>query len=232
MNTIPIKISRGQARRFLLVHQSLLPPRALQGKAGVLEYIRRVGCIQFDPINIVGRNPDLVLQARVAGYRHETLEELLYQDKQLMDGWDKVSSIILTRDWPHFARFRQQMTEQHFQSDQPLMKTALALLEEIRSNGPYGASQSTNKETINWSWGRPVRVERAALEILFAVNKVQICGKNGTRKVYDLLERMIPSDVLSTPDPQPTMNGIYCGGWAAWDWFKWDQLNSGWGFIK
>ncbi|MFG6159175.1 hypothetical protein ACGTNG_10225 [Halomonas sp. 1390] len=31
--------------------------------------IRRLGTIQFDPLAPVGTNPDLVLQARVPGYR-------------------------------------------------------------------------------------------------------------------------------------------------------------------
>ncbi len=63
-----ITLSNSQARRFLLVHQGLRPPRELAGKAGVLAHIRRLGCIQFDPLNIVGQNPDLVLQARVGDY--------------------------------------------------------------------------------------------------------------------------------------------------------------------
>ena len=53
----------------MLAHHGLLPPRKLQGKPGVLEYIARVGCIQFDPINVVGGNADLVLQARIANYK-------------------------------------------------------------------------------------------------------------------------------------------------------------------
>ncbi|MFN2228910.1 MAG: hypothetical protein ACK2VA_03995, partial [Anaerolineae bacterium] len=58
-------ITNQQARGFMLAHQNLWPPRELEGKAGVLEHMRRVRCIQFDPLNIVGCNPELVLQARV-----------------------------------------------------------------------------------------------------------------------------------------------------------------------
>ncbi len=58
-----ITLSKRLARRFLLSHHRLWPPRRLKGKAAVLDYIRHVGCIQYDPINVVGRNPDLVLQS-------------------------------------------------------------------------------------------------------------------------------------------------------------------------
>jgi hypothetical protein len=108
-----IMVSKTHARRFLLAHQRLWPPRKLRGKVGILEFIRHVGCIQFDPINVVGRNPDLVLQSRIDKYRSAMLEELLYSDRQLLDGWDKVSSIVLAEDWPYFSRHRQLMRERH-----------------------------------------------------------------------------------------------------------------------
>ncbi len=66
-----LTITRRQARRYILAHQGLWPPYALQGKAGILSYVRRVGCIQFDPLDIVGRNPELVLQARVGDFHPE-----------------------------------------------------------------------------------------------------------------------------------------------------------------
>ena len=79
-----ITLSKTHARRFLLAHQRLWPPRQLKGKARIMDFVRHVGCIQFDPINVVGRNPDLVLQSRVAKYRPALLEELLYTDRQLL----------------------------------------------------------------------------------------------------------------------------------------------------
>jgi uncharacterized protein YcaQ len=83
-----ITITKEQARWFLLAYQALWPPKNLAGKAGILEFIRRVGCIQYDPLNIVGHNHELVLQARIDGFRPFMLQELLYKDRQLSDGWD------------------------------------------------------------------------------------------------------------------------------------------------
>ncbi|MFU8771185.1 MAG: hypothetical protein ACNA8H_02060, partial [Anaerolineales bacterium] len=64
-----MKISKQQARRFLLVYQGLWSNDRYTSKLGIMDYIRKVGCIQYDPLNIVGHNPDLVLQARVADFR-------------------------------------------------------------------------------------------------------------------------------------------------------------------
>lgn len=36
--------------------------------AGVCDYIRQAGCIQFDPIDVCGKNAELVLQSRVEGF--------------------------------------------------------------------------------------------------------------------------------------------------------------------
>jgi len=84
-----MKITKEQARQFILVYQKIIPARKLLGKEGVLEYIRRVGCIQFDPLNVVGHNPYLVLQSRIKNFKPEYLRELLYSDRKLLDGWDK-----------------------------------------------------------------------------------------------------------------------------------------------
>jgi uncharacterized protein len=56
-------------RRFLVTRQLLAPARSVEGGPDwVLEVFRRLGSIQFDPLSVAGRNHDLVLHARVAGY--------------------------------------------------------------------------------------------------------------------------------------------------------------------
>ena len=75
-----LSITKQQACRFILAHQGLWAPHSVEGKSGILDFIRHVGCIQFDPLDIVGHNPELVLQARVAGFHPTMLQELLYED--------------------------------------------------------------------------------------------------------------------------------------------------------
>jgi len=65
-----IAITRKQARRFLLKKHMLFRPRAeLSGAAGIDTVFRRLGAIQFDPLNPCGNNVDLVLQSRVRGIK-------------------------------------------------------------------------------------------------------------------------------------------------------------------
>ena len=108
-----IDITKKQAKRFLLAYQKLLPPRSLKGKHGIIDYFKQVKSIQYDPLNKVGRNPDLVLQSRIKDYKPHMLKELLYKDRKIIDGWDKNRSIYLTEDWPFFERYRTRSINRH-----------------------------------------------------------------------------------------------------------------------
>ena len=50
---VDLEVSTPEARRFLLAHQGLLPPRSLEGEAGALAYLRRhgpVGCRDWNTV--------------------------------------------------------------------------------------------------------------------------------------------------------------------------------------
>ena len=206
-NIIPepsLSLSKTEARRFMLAHHKLLPPRSLQRKSGILEYIRRVGCIQFDPINVVGRNPDLVLQSRIEGYRPQLLDELLYLDRVLWDGWDKVASIYMSQNRPYFARHRALMEERHSGADNPAMKIADLVVEEIRDRGALSSLEFKQTERLDWSWGRPSSIAKAALETLYAIGKLGVHHRVNNRRYFDLVERLLPEELLRMEDPNQT----------------------------
>ena len=196
-------MSKPLARRFLLAHQHLLPPRRLSGKAGILHFIQHVGCIQFDPIDVVGRNPELVLQARVRDHRSQLLQELLYTDRLLVDGWDKLASVFLTSDWPYFARHRARMWKHHGGADNPPMQLASSLVERIRQEGPLSSIDFAHDQKVQGGWGRPTRLVREAFEILNAMGELGVHHRVGTRRFFDLNDRLIPAEVLARDDPHP-----------------------------
>ena len=84
-----IHISREQARRFLTTYH--LTPTDL---SGVFE---RLGTVQYDPLNPVGRNPDLVFQARVPGYQVDDWQKTAYSDRLVYDSWDKQACLCKSR---------------------------------------------------------------------------------------------------------------------------------------
>jgi uncharacterized protein YcaQ len=191
------------ARRFLLAHQRLLPPRRLEGADGVVDLFRHLGCIQFDPIDIVGRNPDLVLQSRVADYRPAVLEGLMYGERRLYVGWDKMAAIVQSEDWPSFARHRARMVEQHGKPETAEMKLAPFVLDEIRKRGPLSSRDIEHDATVDWWWGRKKRLVGASLEILSAMGILLVHHRARSIRYFDLVERILPPETLNAPDAHP-----------------------------
>ena len=209
MTTTPLNISNSHARRFLLAHQGLVPNSTSRETSGVLALIARLGCIQFDPINIVGRNPDLVLQARISNYRPEMLADLLYSSHTLVEGFDKVGSIFQAADWPYFERRRTRVRDLHLQGVSAPVKHAWQIVELMRSSGWDSSHLPGNRESVMWDWGKPVRLDRAALDLLNNAGIVTVVSRTGNRKTYDLVERVLPEKTLLAPDPNSSLEDYH-----------------------
>ena len=80
-----IHITQNEARKFILYKQGLLGDYRFEGKSGILDFVRQAGCIQFDPIDVCGKNAEIVLQSRIRGFTKTQLYELLYVDRKLVD---------------------------------------------------------------------------------------------------------------------------------------------------
>src|SRR5229473_2006786 len=100
-----LHISLEQARRFLVAYH--FAPTDISG------VFARLGTVQYDPLNPVGRNPDLVLQARVPGYRIDDWQTLAYTERQVYDSWDKQACLIPISDWPMRALIRERYQPYH-----------------------------------------------------------------------------------------------------------------------
>ena len=195
-----LTINQQTARRFILACQGLYPPRALRGKEGILSFLDQVRSIQYDPINVVGRNPDLVLQSRVKDFRPWMVNELLYQDRLMIDSWDKMASWSLINDWPYFARYRERMVDRFGKPSEVVMTYAEEVLDQIRREGPQCSLDFKQHEKTDWAWG-PTRISRAVLEALFKMGRLGVHHRVNNRRYYDLIERIMPADLLQTPDP-------------------------------
>ena len=197
-------ISQQTARRTLLTCQGLYPPRSWTGKRGAKSFLKMVRSIQFDPINVVGRNPDLVFQSRVKDFRPKLLDELLYKDRYLVDNWDKMASLSLVEDWPYFSHHRTRMEEIFGVPSDVVMSMAPIVLGQIQQEGPLCSLDYHFEEKTDWSWG-PTRVTRASLEGLFKIGKLGVHHRVNNRRYFDLIENLLPAEVLETTDPNQTL---------------------------
>ncbi len=195
-----LQLSKKEAKTYLLLKQGLLGKRRFSGKEGAFEFIRQAGCIQFDPIDICGRNPELVLFSRVEGFRKEMLYELLYEDRRLIDYYDKKLSIFSVSDWPCFSRNRNYYRENGRAKDR-IDEMEKGMLDALRVMGTATAKELDNGENILWYWGSSTKMAIAALETLFGRGQVVIHHKKGVNKVYCLPEAVLDRDILISPDP-------------------------------
>ena len=205
-----LTLTNKQARQFILLKHGLLGAHKFIGKQGALEFVRQAGCIQFDPVDSCGKNAELTLQSRVKNFTKQTLSELRYTDRSLVDFPDKNLSIFPTEDWPYFQRYRQAAKDggRNFPELEELEKQAI---EYIRINGAVSSDDLPMQGSIHWHssihwsgvWNGNTNAARAVLEQLYSTGVLIIHHKNGSRKYYDLAEKYLPAQLLDSPDPLP-----------------------------
>jgi hypothetical protein len=187
-----IRLTKREAFRFLLEYHGLLGAKRFRGKAGILSYIRQVGCIQFDPVDVCGKNADLTLQSRVSGYHPSQLWDLLYRDRSLIDYFDKNLSILPTEDWP-LCREAAGWFRQDSRSRSAADTVREEVLEAIRLRGPLCSNDLKMPDKVPWFWADSP-LSRVALESLYYEGVLIIHHKEGTRKYYALAEDYIPPE--------------------------------------
>lgn len=192
--------TKEEARNFLFFRQGLMGEKRYIGKEGVMEFIKSVGCIQFDPIDVCGKNPELVLQSRVEGFKKEMLYELLYEERRLIDHFDKSLAIYPAEFWPCFQRVRDEFRERALKREET-NDIAAEVLEIIRRKGFVSSSDIGYKNTIVGDWGNNSKLARAVLEVLYYQGDTMIHHKNGTRKFYALTEGLHEDTVIHQNDP-------------------------------
>ena len=210
-----LSITREQARAFILIKQGLLGKHRFVGKGGAYAYVRQAGCIQFDPVDVCGKNAELTLQSRVKGFEKQMLSDLLYKDRLLVDYCDKELSIWPREDWPYFSGYRQTSREhaKRFPGIPALEEQALSY---IRENGPVSSDTLPIPGTVYWhssmhwsgKWEKESLAARSVLEQLYTDGVLLIHHKNGSRKFYDLAERYFPAALLAAENPCPDENAF------------------------
>lgn len=218
-----INLTIKEAKNFLIHYQGLHKKSKTDKNEMIMTIFNRLGCIQYDPLNVVGRNPDLVLQSRIHNYNKYDLIHLLYKERQLIDAWDKMLSIYPTSNWPSFNRVRESdgqgtIATLKYRNSIEALDLTDSIKQLIADKGPLQASKLKSPTTLESLWGHR-KLSSAALDYLFSIGQLGIWGKSNTQKVYDLIENIIPSDILNTPEPFQTKEDFL-------DWYVLRRINA------
>jgi uncharacterized protein len=198
-----VKVSAEAARRFLVARHFLAPARSVTGGLeGVLEVLGKLGSIQFDPIAVAGRNHDLMLHARVAGYQPAWCD-VLYERREIFEATNKALSFVPTSEFPWFRHVMGRKGPR-FHSEALADNAAVAerVLERIRAEGPLCSAdfEGVSGPTKNW-FGMPENAVRAVLEAYTVTGVLGLARREGNIRYYDLLERLLPAEVLARDVP-------------------------------
>jgi uncharacterized protein len=199
-----VKVAAEAARRFLVARHFLAPARSLAGGLdGVLEVFRKLGSIQFDPIAVAGRSHDLVLHARVAGYEPAWCD-VLYERREIFEATNKAMSFVPTSEFPWFRhvmgrkgpRFHRGILAEN-------AGVAERVIGRIREDGALSTLDFASEHGAPKDWfGMPENVVRAVLEALTVTGVIGLTRRDGNRRYYDLLERLLPAELLAQEVPE------------------------------
>jgi uncharacterized protein YcaQ len=169
----------------------------------VLEVFRKFGSIQFDPIAVAGRNHDLVLHARVAGYEPAWCD-VLYERREIFEATNKALSFVPTSEFPWFRHVMGRKGPR-FHAAALAENAAVAehVLERIRTDGPLSSRDFEREAGATKDWfGMPENAVRAVLEAYTVTGVIGLARRDGNLRYYDLLERLLPAEVLAHQVPE------------------------------
>lgn len=194
-----MKVTPDEARRFLVARHLLAPARSVKGgRRGVLNVFRKFGSIQFDPIAVAGRSHDLVLHARVANYDPAWCDAL-YDRREIFEAYNKGTSFVIADEFPWFRGTISQRASKTLADHRDVAKR---VLQRIRAEGAMSTGDFERETGTATDWfGMPANAVGAVLEAYTTTGVLGLARRDGNRRYYDLLERLLPADVLKRKVP-------------------------------
>lgn len=187
-------LTKKEARDFLVNYHNINTNTVMS----IGEVMNRIHTIQYDPLSVVGTNPELVLQARVKNFKRQDLDKELYQTRTLIDQWDKQMSIIETSYFPHYQRVRDNRSngtlagyKKHFNID--ASDYIDDVLKIVTEEGPILSSSIKTTSKLKHKWGH-TKPSTIALDYLFHKGMIGVESRKHRQKRYDLIDRLISVD--------------------------------------
>jgi uncharacterized protein len=169
----------------------------------VLEVIRKLGSIQFDPIAVAGRNHDLMLHARVAGYEPAWCDAL-YERREIFETTNKALSFIPASEFPWY-RVNAGRKGPRFHATALAENAAVAerVLARVKAAGPLCSADFEHESGRTKDWfGLPENAVRSVLEAYTVAGVIGLARREGNVRYYDVLERLLPAELLAQEVPE------------------------------
>jgi len=192
-------LSPDDARRMTLRAQGFLGTEGRRG--GVPGMLRRIGAVQLDTISVLARSHELVAYARLGLVPRERIERAYWHPRRptAFEYWSHAACILPIEEWPYYA-FRRRAVRARGRRWHTVPERACAeVVARLRAEGPLTATQLGGAKGGGpwWDWSET----KIAVEWMLDVGDVICVRRDGWRRVYDLPERALPSELLDQDPP-------------------------------
>ena len=204
------KFTKVEARRIALHAQGFQNQKRDTKKnwSAIASTIKDLHLLQIDSVNVLVRSHYLPLFSRLGNYDRGVLDKRTLEstNRHVFECWSHEASLVPMELHP-LMRWRMDRARagngtyrsmNQFAKDQKafLRKT----LDHIRKNGPTGASAIPNSgkgEGGWWGWSKG----KMTMETLFDQGLVTTAKRDKFERIYDVPERVIPSEILNAATP-------------------------------
>ena len=191
-------VSPSDARRLVLACQGLASRGTFgNGLGATQKAIEHLGYVQIDTISVVARAHIHTLWNRVSAFKANDID-LLQEQGAVFEHWAHALAILPMRDYRYSLPMMERIAsgDTHLYPKDP--KQVTKVLKRIREEGALSAKDFKDKKTSDAMWARSP--SKIALEQLFMEGELMVPRRRNFHKVYDLRERVLPSDIdVSTP---------------------------------
>ncbi len=201
------RISAAQARRISLAAQGFRDPRPTGrvDRRHLRRVMARLQLLQLDSVPVVARTQYMPAFSRLGPYDPDLLDRIAYHDDEWFEAWCHEASLVPVEDepllrwskerarngetWDGLARlaredpdYVQEVLDQV--SERPLVSGALA--DPRPRQGEWWGTRSLGSLALDW---------------LFRIGEVGVRRKPGFVKEFDVMHRIIPTEIRSQPTP-------------------------------
>ncbi len=195
-----IKVSKQQARKFLIARSLLRFKPDHKAKPVDYEHIAPLECIQLDALRIVERNQDLVLHNRFDNYRPQMLGDIAYEKRHMIEAFFNAFCFVPIEEY-RFHRIKHKQLIKRFGRWPDQFKKEFRLIKSaIKKLGSLPASHFQSDEKIEHGFGGTVKKTTAAIDILWYSGELVTDRRENGKRFYNLPREVLPESVnLKTP---------------------------------
>jgi len=205
-------LSVSQARRLTLASQGFLdtPDRRGVNRRDLRRMMGRIKLLQLDSVPVVIRTQYLPAFSRLGPYRPKLLDEMAYKHDEMFEAWAHEASVMPVSHEPLLRWHKEQCRAG--QTWKGLVafagkesKFVEEVLAQVRERGPLLASELADpRPGFTGGWGTKTSGGSIALDWLYRIGEVSIRRTGNFEKQYDVIDRIVPAEVLATPTPHRT----------------------------